>query len=200
MSNVIDPSRQSWNKAEEERLRSALQAIPADHDLDSQIKVGFALNSLKSDDRWPRRALWDEWTAAIHAEPTEKEIDSFVQDYRGPPITVEVIYHLAKKWGWADPWASLNNIKARPAYLDSPGAASPSFAPSPTNGRPPVMLSALTPPQLTLADPFGPVAMTSPPLIDLEQARNFLAALAPGETEFTFQTFDDNKKRRREKL
>ncbi len=29
--------------------------------------------------------------------------------------------------------------------------------------------------------------------IDLEQARNFLTALAPGETHFTFQTFDDSE-------
>jgi hypothetical protein len=31
---------------------------------------------------------------------------------------------------------------------------------------------------------------------DLEQARNFLTALAPGETHFTFQTFDDSEAKR----
>ena len=35
----------------------------------------------------------------------------------------------------------------------------------------------------------------SRPPIDFEQARDFLAALAPGETDFTFQTFDDNDTR-----
>ena len=35
----------------------------------------------------------------------------------------------------------------------------------------------------------------SRPPIDFEQARDFLAALAPGETDFTFQTFDDDDTR-----
>ena len=36
----------------------------------------------------------------------------------------------------------------------------------------------------------------SRPLVNFEQAHNFLAALAPGETHFTFQTFDDTKAER----
>jgi RepB DNA-primase from phage plasmid len=36
----------------------------------------------------------------------------------------------------------------------------------------------------------------SRPPIDFEQARDFLAALAPGGTQFTFQTFDDTKAER----
>ena len=36
----------------------------------------------------------------------------------------------------------------------------------------------------------------SRPLINFEQARDFLATLAPGETHFTFQTFDDGKEER----
>jgi hypothetical protein len=38
----------------------------------------------------------------------------------------------------------------------------------------------------------------APALIDIEQAHNFLAALAPGETDFTFQTFDDSEAKRPE--
>ena len=48
------------------------------------------------------------------------------------------------------------------------------------------------------ADGATPVASVAPALIHFEQARDFLAALAPGETRFTFQTFDDSEAKRPE--
>jgi len=40
-------------------------------------------------------------------------------------------------------------------------------------------------------------AIAAPARVDFEQARDFLAALAPGETRFTFQTFDDDENKDR---
>jgi putative DNA primase/helicase len=58
---------------------------------------------------------------------------------------------------------------------------------------PPVEYALAEAPEQT---PMNPGA--SRPPIDFEQACKFLAALAPGETNFTFQTFDDSEAKRPE--
>ena len=49
-------------------------------------------------------------------------------------------------------------------------------------------------PNLPEDAPDTPIA--APTRVDFEQARGFLVALAPGETHFTFQTFDDSEAKR----
>ena len=50
-----------------------------------------------------------------------------------------------------------------------------------------------TSPPIGLGAKATPVASAAWAQIDFEPARDFLAALAPDETHFTFQTFDDSE-------
>ncbi len=98
-----------WSEIGEQRLRSALAAIPADN-RDIWLKVGFALHDLAAHDpRWQGREMWDAWSKTCPEKFNEADQQrtwaSFDRDYHGPRVTVATIYHLAQEFGWRDPTA-----------------------------------------------------------------------------------------------
>jgi putative DNA primase/helicase len=97
-----------WSEAEEARLRSALNFIPA-KSRDVWFKVGGALHDLANGDpRWaePARRLWDEWSQSCPKKfvPAAQVTnwDSFGREYEGERVTVATIFHWARQAGWRD--------------------------------------------------------------------------------------------------
>jgi Primase C terminal 2 (PriCT-2)/Family of unknown function (DUF5906) len=102
-----------WTEAEEERLRSALAAIPTDEEVlkdklgDSHlawIKIGRAIERLG----WGECgfAIWRDWSAQNQEEFNEKGLrtqwESFgkTRDSEKKPVTIGTVYYYAKKFGW----------------------------------------------------------------------------------------------------
>jgi hypothetical protein len=92
-----------WSEAEEARIESALDCIPAD-DREVWLRVGMALHSTGWGDR--ARALWEKWakkSAKYDSKQQDKAWDSFGRpDYKGPLATLGTLFHLAKKHGWEE--------------------------------------------------------------------------------------------------
>jgi P4 family phage/plasmid primase-like protien len=109
-STVSEP----WTAAGERRLRSALAAIPG-NDRDIWLKVGFALHDLTAaDPRWPGREMRDEWsrTCLEKFDPAgqDKAWASFGRDYEVERVGIGTVYHLAKEYGWIDPFGPLATV------------------------------------------------------------------------------------------
>jgi Bifunctional DNA primase/polymerase, N-terminal/Family of unknown function (DUF5906)/Primase C terminal 2 (PriCT-2) len=93
----------AWSEAEEARIRSALEVIPAD-DRTVWFEVGAALHSTGWGE--PARKLFDEWSAKsgkYSPAGQDKLWDSFARGYEGRPITLGTLFALAKNHGWEEP-------------------------------------------------------------------------------------------------
>jgi len=91
------------NKAEVERIRSALAVIPAD-DREVWLRIGAALHWTGWGD--PARALFDEYAKkSTKYDPTEQDKlwQSFARGYDGILITLGTLFELAKQHGWEKP-------------------------------------------------------------------------------------------------
>lgn len=93
-----------WSAREEERIRSALEAIPAEG-YDQWVQVGMALSSLdweRSDGSSIAFDLFDEWSSTkpdlYSLDQTEKKWASFGRGRAG--ITLGTLYHIAEQHGW----------------------------------------------------------------------------------------------------
>lgn len=89
-----------WSPAEEARLRSALECIPA-IDRDVWLKVGMALHT----SGWEcARRIWDGWSATCPEKYSEADQErawaSFGRPRAGRPVTLGTLYHLAEQYGW----------------------------------------------------------------------------------------------------
>jgi Protein of unknown function (DUF3631)/Primase C terminal 2 (PriCT-2)/Bifunctional DNA primase/polymerase, N-terminal len=98
-----------WSPAEEARLRSALDSIPA-VSYDVWLHVGMALHSTN----WPNSfELWDVWSRTCPEKYNEadqrKTWENFGRPRIGRSITIGTIYHLAAEHGWSDDHAQSKN-------------------------------------------------------------------------------------------
>jgi Bifunctional DNA primase/polymerase, N-terminal/Family of unknown function (DUF5906)/Primase C terminal 2 (PriCT-2) len=93
----------AWTKEEEDRIRSALEIIPAD-DRPAWFEIGAALHSTGWGDK--ARALFDEYSTKsekYNSTEQDKLWDSFARGYQGRPITLRTLFALAKSFGWKEP-------------------------------------------------------------------------------------------------
>ena len=100
---------------EEERIRSALNFIPAD-DRETWLRVGMALHWTGWGDA--ARPLWDSWSqkSAKFDEPDQdKTWESFERrTYSGPVATLGTLFNLAKQHGWSGrPADEIDELNAR---------------------------------------------------------------------------------------
>jgi len=132
------PGAKPWSFTEDERLRSALMAIPTDEKIlaakfgtshETWVKIGMAIERL----HWGQRgyAIWRDWSAQNAKEFNEKGLraqwSSFERNRntRANPVTVGSIYHFAKQFGWSQPqhkseelpklqWLDMSNWDSEP--------------------------------------------------------------------------------------
>ena len=84
-----------------QQIESALATIPST-DRQTWLDVGMALHSTNSK---KGEKLWDEWSLSsdnYDAEDQESVWQSFSNQSGG--ITIGTIYHLAREYGWQNPW------------------------------------------------------------------------------------------------
>jgi|GEM_PF-1183413 len=92
---ATDVSEQDLSK-----VKSALEAIPADIGRKDWISVGMGLH-------WAEAPfeIWDEWSQTApekyNARETVRQWKSFTRDHHDP-VTLETVYGLARKHGWRD--------------------------------------------------------------------------------------------------
>lgn len=97
-----------WSEREEQRLRSALVAIPA-KGYDQWVQVGMALSTLdwdRADGTSIAFDLFDEWSATesdlYSLDDTEKKWASFGHSGR-TGVTLGTLFHMASQHGWIGP-------------------------------------------------------------------------------------------------
>jgi RecA-family ATPase len=121
----------SWDFKKDTRLRSALNAIPADEKVltaksgDSHItwvNIGRAIERLD----WGERGfnIWRDWSAQNRRAYNEKGLRdqwaSFhrTRDARDNPITIRTLYYYAKRCGWIEPEKVEDNPTPPLQWLD----------------------------------------------------------------------------------
>jgi hypothetical protein len=92
----------AWSEAEEARLRSALEFIPA-IDREIWLHVGMAAHSTK----WERAfQIFDDWSRTAPEQYDEAEQHktwkSFDRPRAGARISIATIFHMARERGWND--------------------------------------------------------------------------------------------------
>jgi hypothetical protein len=103
-----------WSEAEEARIKSALDCIPAD-DRDVWSRIGMALHWTGWGDR--ARRIWEKWSnksTKYDADEQDKAWDSFGKREGKDPVTLGTLFYLAKKHGWEDaPIKEINELNER---------------------------------------------------------------------------------------
>jgi hypothetical protein len=94
-----------WSEAEDRRVRSALDCIPAT-DRDIWLRVGMALRRTG----WGERAflIWDQWSRKATEKYNEADQHTTWESFDRQPtdgravVTLGTLFHLAKENGWTD--------------------------------------------------------------------------------------------------
>jgi hypothetical protein len=112
-----------WSEAEEARIESALDCIPAE-DREIWLYIGMALHWTGWGD--PARKMWEGWSnKSTKYDPDEqdKAWKSFAKpDYKGPVVTLGTLFHLAKKHGWEEvPIKEIEELNQRHFVIRSIG-------------------------------------------------------------------------------
>lgn len=115
---------EKWTVAEEARIRSALQAIPASCQREPWLRVGMALHNLDWQTPDSNRGfdLWNEWSAGCPDKYSLHDVETRWRSFGKPPyaeasggkprgVTVASLFHLAREHGWS-PYAEASGDKA----------------------------------------------------------------------------------------
>src|ERR1700681_710193 len=94
-----------WTPAEEERIRSALKAIPASVQRKPWLDIGMALHSLQ----WERPdgsnagfEIWDEWSSTCEAKYSRHDTETRWGSFKRSGIGIGTLFHLAGEAGWQE--------------------------------------------------------------------------------------------------
>jgi len=93
-------------------IMSALEAIPADLDRDSWIRIGMALHEAAANDSLFE--VWDEWSKGSEDKyPGIKQMlyqwNSFEQN-KNDAVTLGTLFEIAKQYGWMKPNVDVSNF------------------------------------------------------------------------------------------
>jgi hypothetical protein len=103
-----------WSEAEEARIDSALDFIPAD-DRDVWLRVGMAMHWTGWGDR--ARRMWERWSnksKKYNADEQDKAWNSFGASKDKDPVTLGTLFDLAKQHGWEEaPTKEIDELNER---------------------------------------------------------------------------------------
>lgn len=101
--------RTAHNPLEENRIRSALAAVPASCQRDPWLHIGMALHDLE----WERPdgtnigfEIWDQWSATCPEKYSLHDVETRWRSFGKPGragITLGTLYHIAREHGWEQP-------------------------------------------------------------------------------------------------
>lgn len=94
------PPLSAMEMSEQDRIRSALDAIDPALGYDEWVQVGMALHSSLGAEGF---AAWDGWSSRSEKYPGRNTLEAHWRSFKPGRVGVGTLYHLAKQAGWKPP-------------------------------------------------------------------------------------------------